>query len=59
MHPLRRTGSRGADQGERITLADALEEVARQVRRVRENRRVIDRRSVFEFDGASEGKGPV
>jgi anaerobic selenocysteine-containing dehydrogenase len=36
LHPLRRTGSRGANQWERITWADALDEVARQMRRVRE-----------------------
>jgi len=36
LHPLRRTGSRGADQWERITWADALDEVARQMRRVRD-----------------------
>ena len=36
LHPMRRTGSRGADQWERITWADALDEVARQMRRVRE-----------------------
>jgi anaerobic selenocysteine-containing dehydrogenase len=59
LHPLTRTGSWGADQWDRITWADALDEVARQVRCTRENRRVIDRGSVFELEGASEGKGLV
>jgi anaerobic dimethyl sulfoxide reductase subunit A len=36
LHPLRRTGPRGANQWERITWADALDEVAGQIRRVRE-----------------------
>jgi anaerobic dimethyl sulfoxide reductase subunit A len=36
MHPLRRTGPRGSGQFERITWDEALDEVARQMRRVRE-----------------------
>ena len=35
-HPLRRTGPRGAGQFERITWDEALDEVARQMRRVRD-----------------------
>jgi anaerobic dimethyl sulfoxide reductase subunit A len=35
-HPLRRTGPRGSGQFERVTWDEALDEVARQMRRVRD-----------------------
>ena len=35
-HPLRRTGARGSGEFERITWDDALDEVARQMRRIRD-----------------------
>ena len=36
LHPLRRTGPRGSGEYERVSWDDALDEVARQLRRVRD-----------------------
>jgi anaerobic dimethyl sulfoxide reductase subunit A len=36
LHPLRRTGPRGSGQYERVSWDEALEEVARQMRRIRD-----------------------